>query len=151
MAAYTDSKKEREKEKKIDQRNKRRPEKQQQVSPIKKAWPDTEVDLPQYPTPPSDFPDSDVEETIISQGAQATMSRRLKPPPRVHLQALAEDEGKESDEEELGDSDGEHETARSQRPTGFPSLEELPKWFPRNIKKIYEVDRHGGALSFKVS
>lgn len=31
-------------------------------------------------------------------------------------------------------------------PRGYP----IPRWFPRNIKAMFEVDRKGGALRFKV-
>lgn len=31
-----------------------------------------------------------------------------------------------------------------------PGPEQVPDWFPKNIKKIYKIDHRGGALTFKV-
>ncbi|KAI9050255.1 hypothetical protein LZ554_005423 [Drepanopeziza brunnea f. sp. 'monogermtubi'] len=110
--------------------------------------------LPRYPALPVDLEDgSDVEETIITPAA-ASMSRRLRFAPREHLQAWPREEVTDEDQEELNgaepdNSDGEQVFPEPMTHPGFPPAEELPKWFPENIKNIYQVDRHGGALSFK--
>ncbi|KAH7333062.1 hypothetical protein BKA65DRAFT_596682 [Rhexocercosporidium sp. MPI-PUGE-AT-0058] len=101
--------------------------------------------------------DGSIEETIITQGAQATLSRSSRTlVPKPHLQALdlSVDPGDSDDEElsTLGDSDlrgREPEQIKPKRHAGFPPSEDLPGWFPSHIKEIYRVDRHGGALSFK--
>lgn len=103
--------------------------------------------------------DGSIEETIITQGAQATLSRGSRPlVPKRHLQAidLSADPDESNDEEliSLGESDPrgrDPEQIKPKRHAGFPAPEDLPGWFPTNIKQIYRVDRHGGALSFKVS
>ncbi|KAJ5040223.1 uncharacterized protein L3040_005885 [Drepanopeziza brunnea f. sp. 'multigermtubi'] len=109
--------------------------------------------LPRYPALPVDLEDgSDVEETIITPAA-ASLSRRLKFAPGEHLQAFPREVTDEDHEElngaEFDDSDGEQVVPEPTTHPGFPPAEELPKWFPENIKNIYQVDRHGGALSFK--
>ncbi|PVH74681.1 hypothetical protein DL98DRAFT_593884 [Cadophora sp. DSE1049] len=104
-----------------------------------------------------DSEDESIEETIITQGAKATLSRSSETlVPKRHLQALdLSVDPDESDGEELStlsDSDPhgrEPEEIKPKRHTGFPAPEDLPEWFPRNIKQIYRVDRYGGALSFK--
>ncbi|KAG4433759.1 hypothetical protein IFR05_010758 [Cadophora sp. M221] len=101
--------------------------------------------------------DSSIEETIFTQGAQAALSRTSRPlAPKRHLQALdlSVDPIGSDDEElsSLGDSDPrgrEPEEIKPKRHAGFPAPEDLPGWFPTNIKQIYRVGRHGGALSFK--
>ncbi|KAL2065929.1 hypothetical protein VTL71DRAFT_3599 [Oculimacula yallundae] len=117
--------------------------------------------------------DSSIEDTIITQGAKAMLSSSSKPLPETHLQAFdlaansddsssseVEDEVELSDEQEMSDEeqmcddtpnhrDCESEKTKPVRHIGFPALEDLPKWFPKNIKQIYRKDRHGGALSFK--
>ncbi|KAH6706592.1 hypothetical protein BKA61DRAFT_141061 [Leptodontidium sp. MPI-SDFR-AT-0119] len=101
--------------------------------------------------------DGSIEETIITQGAQATLSRGSRPlVPKRHLQAidLSADPDESNDEEliSLGESDPrgrDPEQIKPKRHAGFPAPEDLPGWFPTNIKQIYRVDRHGGALSFK--
>ncbi|KAH7382081.1 hypothetical protein BKA64DRAFT_713320 [Cadophora sp. MPI-SDFR-AT-0126] len=101
--------------------------------------------------------DGSIEDTIITQGAKAALSQSSKTlVPKPHLQAIDlsvdPDESDDEDLSTLGDSDPhgcEPEEIKSKRHTGFSAPEDLPKWFPRNIKQIYRVDRHGGALSFK--
>ncbi|CAL3968319.1 unnamed protein product [Diplocarpon coronariae] len=112
---------------------------------------DTERFPFRYPEPLSDMDSgSDFEETIVTAGAQATLSRPSRTPLKSHLLANSNAQAKESDDEEPEDSDGEQEnTSEPVRHVGFPSPDELPKWFPKSIKKMYEVDRHGGALTFK--
>jgi len=110
-----------------------------------------------------DYVDSDddgsVEETITTQGAKATLSQASTAlAPKPHLQALDlsvdQDDSDGEEDSNLGDSDPrglEPEDIKHRRHAGFPAPENLPEWFPRNIKQIYLVDRHGGALTFKVS
>lgn len=111
------------------------------------------------PNPVDSDDDGSVEETITTQGAKATLSQASTALiPKPHLQALdLSVDRDDSDGEELGnlgDSDPrglEPEEIKPKRHAGFPAPEDLPEWFPRNIKQIYLVNRHGGALSFKVS
>lgn len=108
-----------------------------------------------YTALPRDFEDdSDVEETVVTKGA-ATWSRPRPGKPKVHPQALADESITEKDPNDSHDSDddeadGQHADSEPAPIPGFPPLEELPTWFPEKIKKIYTVDRHGGALKFKV-
>ena len=114
---------------------------------------------PSVPNPVDSDDDDSVEETITTQGAKATLCQASTAlTPKRHLQALdLSVDQDDSDGEELGnlgDSDPrglEPEEIKLKRHAGFPAPEDLPEWFPRNIKQIYLVNRHGGALSFKVS
>lgn len=64
----------------------------------------------------------------------------------------SEDEWLESESDsEQSEMPSEQSQDAKPRHVGFPPVEELPDWFPENIKQIYRVDRHGGALSYKVS
>jgi len=85
--------------------------------------------------------EDDVEEIIVTDGARSVSSRAIQ----YH---------EDSVNDNVTDGDGSHteqplESATPKRHVGFPPPEELPRWFPENIKDIYLVDRHGGSLSFK--
>jgi hypothetical protein len=97
-----------------------------------------------------------VDETIFTAGAKQTMFP--KPPCSLSAEIPLVNDGSYSEEVSITDSEDEEEESESgqefkkpYRHVGFPPLSELPKWFPSRIKKMYGVDRHGGALSFKVS
>ncbi|KAK0112554.1 hypothetical protein ONS96_001789 [Cadophora gregata f. sp. sojae] len=106
-----------------------------------------------------DSDDETIEETITTQGARAALSRSPSTlAPKTHLQALDLSVDPDVSDDEvssiLGDSDPRDHKPEEIKPkghAGFPAPEDLPEWFPRNIKQIYRVDRHGGALSFKAS
>ncbi|CZT04841.1 uncharacterized protein RAG0_11150 [Rhynchosporium agropyri] len=110
--------------------------------------------------------DGSVEETIITQGAKNVFSRTSEAFPEYHLQAMGVDNSDDSDADEMSEDEemsNEDEMSydtsiRHRREplkimpakhAGFPPPEELPSWFPTNIKQIYKLDRHGGALSFE--
>ncbi|XMA15197.1 hypothetical protein WAI453_007988 [Rhynchosporium graminicola] len=110
--------------------------------------------------------DGSVEETIITQGAKNVFSRTSEAFPESHLQAIGVGNSDDSDADEMSEDEemsNEDEMSydtsiRHRREplkimpakhVGFPPPEELPSWFPTNIKQIYSVDRHGGALSFE--
>jgi len=112
-----------------------------------------------------DCEESSAEEEIITEGARIQLSS--SPLDRLStnhvIKALTEhedsptdnDEPTTDDEEEDSDveteSESEPEVSKSVRQVGFPPPEELPSWFPENIKQIYRIDRHGGALKYSVS
>ncbi|CZR69857.1 uncharacterized protein PAC_19757 [Phialocephala subalpina] len=84
--------------------------------------------------------ENDIEGTIITDGALSISSRSVgNRKKRSHDLNASEDGSDSRDAEEV----------QPKRHIGFPPPEELPSWFPENIKAIYQVDRHGGALSFK--
>ncbi len=110
--------------------------------------------------------DDSAEEEIVTAGARASL--KILPPHRTaidhaRLNVRVETHlmpGEVPSEEELEDSDSESQEVErpsaqpnddKPRHVGFPPVEELPSWFPENIKHMYGVDRHGGALSYKVS
>lgn len=109
--------------------------------------------------------DDSAEEEIVTAGARATLNH--SPPRRTTLAARPNVvyethrmPGEVSGEEEPSESESvskESEAPIAQpqdtkpRHVGFPPVEELPEWFPENIKQMYRVDRHGGALSYQVS
>jgi hypothetical protein len=108
--------------------------------------------------------DDSAEEEIVTAGARATLNH--SPPCRTTLAARPNVvyethrmPGEVSSEEEPSESESVSEESESPnaqpqdtkpRHVGFPPVEELPEWFPENIKQMYRVDRHGGALSYKV-
>lgn len=105
--------------------------------------------------------DGSAEEEIVTAGARRTLDnlppRRTAPRPNVTFETHRLP-GEESSEEESSDSESESEESEvpsvqpqdtGPRHVGFPPVEELPDWFPENIKQMYRVDRHGGALSYK--
>lgn len=83
-----------------------------------------------------------VEDTIVSEGARYILSR-----PSEHREDAVDGV---DPREYQNDPEYEPKSCKPHRPVGFPPLDELPRWFPEDIKAIYQVDRHGGALSFKV-
>lgn len=98
------------------------------------------------------------DEELISAGAKATLGntrRRLfqeyrdeTMQEREEIQELEE----EMDLEQSSDDASEPDIESVQRgQPGFPAPDGLPSWFPKNIKRIYKVDRHGGALRLKAS
>jgi hypothetical protein len=107
--------------------------------------------------------DDSAEEEIVTAGARATLNnsppRRVAPRPNVSFEThhLPGDPPSEDESSELESESDQLETPGAEpqevkpRHVGFPPVEELPIWFPRNIKRIYRVDRHGGALSYKAS
>lgn len=100
--------------------------------------------------------DSDVEDTIVTEGAKKAITsppRTYGVPHRTHLQAWLPDDDGHSEDETVEDSTSDivQLKPQPQRQIGFPAVTDLPSWFPKNIKRIYQVDRHGGSLSFKVS
>jgi hypothetical protein len=98
------------------------------------------------------------EEEIVTAGARHALNnsppRRTAPRPNVtfetHRLPGEESSDSESESEESEVSSVQPQDTRP-RHVGFPPVEELPDWFPENIKQMYRVDRHGGALSYKVS
>jgi hypothetical protein len=107
--------------------------------------------------------DGSAEEEIVTAGARRALNDSPRPRtaarPNVVTFETHRLPGEESSEEESSDSESvseESEVPSAQpqdtgpRHVGFPPVEELPDWFPENIKQIYRVDRHGGALSYKV-
>jgi len=109
--------------------------------------------------------DDSAEEEIVTAGAASLQilpsqrtaldNARLNVRFETHLLP-----GEVPSEEESEDSESESEEAEGlngqphndkPRHVGFPPVEELPSWFPENIKHMYGVDRHGGALSYQVS
>jgi hypothetical protein len=109
--------------------------------------------------------DDSAEEEIVTAGAA---SLKISPPDRTALDNARLNvrfethlmPGEVPSEEESEDSDSESEEREGPnvqphddkpRHVGFPPFEELPVWFPENIKHMYGVDRHGGALSYKAS
>jgi hypothetical protein len=109
--------------------------------------------------------ESSAEEEIITEGARLQLSSspldRLSTNHVIKAPGEREDSSTDNDEstadEEEDDSDAETESesepeaSKPVRPAGFPPSEELPSWFPENIKQIYRTDRHGGALKYSVS
>lgn len=111
--------------------------------------------------------DDSAEEEIVTAGARATLNN--SPPPRRSVPTrpnisfeTSHLPGNTFSEEEFSESELESQLEQSEIPsvqpqdakprhTGFPPVEELPDWFPENIKEMYRVDRHGGALSYKAS
>lgn len=102
------------------------------------------------------------EEEIVTAGAQATLNNarpaRTAPRPNIVYEGHRESVDREPSDEESEESESEESEAPSVEPEDskprharFPPVEELPDWFPENIKQMYRVDRHGGALSYKVS
>jgi hypothetical protein len=101
------------------------------------------------------------EEEIVTAGAQATLNnpQQARPAPRlnVYYEGHREPGGENSSEEESVESESEESDEEPSvegtkpRHIGFPPVEELPEWFPENIKEMYRVDRHGGSLSYKES
>jgi hypothetical protein len=107
--------------------------------------------------------DDSAEEEIVTVGARATLE--VSPPHRTafadaipnvrfetHLmpgEVPSEEESESESEEVEGPNLEPHDD--KPRHVGFPPVEELPSWFPENIKHMYGVDRHGGALSYKAS
>ncbi|KAE9372908.1 hypothetical protein N431DRAFT_246303 [Stipitochalara longipes BDJ] len=105
--------------------------------------------------------DDSAEEEIVTAGARATLNnsppRLIVPRPNVSYETHRLP-GEESSEDERSESESESEQSEmpnvqpqdaKPRHVGFPPVEELPDWFPENIKEMYRVDRHGGALSYK--
>ena len=88
-----------------------------------------------------DSSDEDVEETIITEGARSISVRSVENP-----DAMVHDEDAYVD---ASRSEGQ-EVIMPVRHAGFPPPEELPRWFPEEVKDIYRVDRHGGSLTYKV-
>jgi hypothetical protein len=106
--------------------------------------------------------DGSAEEEIVTAGARRALNDSPPPAPRPNVVTFETHRlpGEESSEEESSDSESVSEGSEvpsvqpqdtGPRHVGFPPVEELPDWFPENIKQIYRVDRHGGALSYKVS
>jgi hypothetical protein len=110
--------------------------------------------------------DDSAEEEIVTAGARASL--KTLPPHRTALDDARLTvrfethlmPGEVPSEEESEDSNSESEEAEGPnvqphddkpRHVGYPPVEELPGWFPENIKHMYGVDRHGGALSYKAS
>jgi hypothetical protein len=101
------------------------------------------------------------DEEIVTAGARATLNNsrpaRIAARPNVYYEGNQELGGEASNEEESVDSQSEESeeepSVEETKPghVGFPPVEELPAWFPENIKQIYRVDRHGGSLSYKAS
>jgi hypothetical protein len=112
-----------------------------------------------------DNEESSAEEEIVTEGARIQLSsspldrlstNRVIKAPREHEDSPTDnDEPTTNDEEEGSDletePESELEVSKPVRQVGFPSPEELPSWFPENIKQIYRIDRHGGALKYSVS
>lgn len=107
--------------------------------------------------------DDSAEEEIVTAGAA---SLKISPPDRTALDNarlnvrfethLMPGEVPSEEESENSDSESEEREGPNVQPhddkprhVGFPPFEELPVWFPENIKHMYGVDRHGGALSYK--
>lgn len=82
--------------------------------------------------------EDEIEETIITAGARSVSTKLAK-----QTVEIGNDEFTEPNQ------DGPRADT-PKRQNGFHLAEELPSWFPKHIKDIYVVDRHGGALSFKV-
>jgi hypothetical protein len=103
-----------------------------------------------------------VEEEIVTAAAQATLNNirpiRTVPRPNILYEGHREPADGESSDEESEELESEESEASNVEPkdskprhAGFPPVEELPDWFPENIKQMYQVDRHGGALSYRAS
>jgi hypothetical protein len=112
-----------------------------------------------------DGEESSAEEEIITEGARLQLSsspldrlstNRVIKAPREREDSPTEDDEPTTDDEEEGsdvetEPEREPEVSKPVRQVGFPSPEELPSWFPENIKQIYRIDRRGGALRYSVS
>lgn len=83
--------------------------------------------------------EDDIEELIITDGARSFASSSIP----YHQDPANDDD---TEEESVVDEQAVTTVARIE----FLPPDQLPSWFSENIKKIYLVDRHGGALSFKV-
>lgn len=104
--------------------------------------------------------DDSAEEEIVTAGARATLNhseqRHVAPRPNITYETHRLP-GEVSSEEGSSESESEESEVPSVQPdakprhVGFPPVEELPLWFPENIKQMYRVDRHGGALSYNAS
>ncbi|KUJ13649.1 uncharacterized protein LY89DRAFT_144487 [Mollisia scopiformis] len=99
---------------------------------------ESEVEVARYMSADVEGNEGDVEGIIVTAGARS-VERSIR-----YLNDSVPDD--ETEEEVVA---VESEKVTSKRQNGFPSVKELPSWFPKNIKKIYRVERHGGALSFK--
>ena len=99
--------------------------------------------------------DDSVDEELVSAGAtRLSESGNSRQPLQDITEAISGiDEPPSSKEDENSDRQGENELklVRPQRHVGFPPVEEIPEWFPENVKRMYRVDRHGGALKYSVS
>jgi hypothetical protein len=112
-----------------------------------------------------DGEESSAEEEIITERARLQLSsspldrlstNHVVKAPREHEESPTEDDESTTDDEEEDsdvetESESESEVSKPVRQVGFPPPEELPSWFPENIKQIYRIDRHGGALKYSVS
>jgi hypothetical protein len=102
--------------------------------------------------------DSSVEEELVSTGGKVTWEKAASRFVQAcHNETSKERQEAQDVEEELESEQGSEraskpnlETVQCEQP-GFPASEQIPSWFPKNIKRIYKIDRHGGALKFKAS
>jgi hypothetical protein len=113
-----------------------------------------------------DSDENSAEEEIITEGARAQLSsskldhpsinhvikapREHEDPPPDEDDSTTDDEGEDSDVETESEPELEPEANKPVRQASFSPPEELPSWFPENIKKIYRTDHHGGALKYSV-
>jgi hypothetical protein len=109
--------------------------------------------------------ESSAEEEIVTEGARLQLSSSpldrlstnhvIKAPREREDSSTENDESATDDEQEDSDvetePESESEVSKPVRQVGFPPPDELPAWFPENIKQIYRIDRHGGALKYSVS
>jgi hypothetical protein len=91
--------------------------------------------------------EDEIEETIITAGARSASF--------VQAEVVEADDDDFPNSPEATDftksNQDEPKAKTSRKPApGFVLSEELPRWFPKNIKDIYAVNRNGGSLSFKV-
>jgi hypothetical protein len=115
---------------------------------------------------------SSVDYTFVTPGAKrslSTLAHRYSP--TVDIPMLGKNNGTKDGSSADGDIDSEtskSDVMNNDHSSGFamhsyppvsvdspnelttPDLERVPRWFPKNIRKIYKTDHHGGAFTFKV-